>query len=164
MSRMQLKSRLIEPSKRKCKRERFCLVLDASRLSKFCRTIFPDEIQKFIYRDFNDPSKHLSSLLGLSPIGIIPGIFEEFLKDNDKLNKLLLEKHFPTSSQGTCPEVIRPPKSFDRNEILKRKQKVYEPGTREWIFDTLINNIKERHAAFLLSPLQAWENLVLWQS
>ena len=68
--------------------------------------------------------------------------------------KLLIEKHFPTSSsQGTsCPEVIRPPKSFDRNEILKRKKEDYEPGTREWIFDALINNIKEHHAAFLLSP------------
>ena len=122
---------------------------------------FPNEIQNIIYRDFTDPSKYVSSLLGLDPIGLIPGVFEEF-KDRGKSNlmyKLLMEKRlpnmekkFPDPSQGTCPEVIRPPKSFDRDEILKRKREDYEPGTREWIFDALINNTKKGHAAFLLSP------------
>ena len=38
---------------------------------------FPDEIQNIFYRDFGDPSKYLSSLIGLDPVGLIPGVFEE---------------------------------------------------------------------------------------
>ena len=46
---------------------------------------FPDEFQNIIYRDFSHPSKYLSSLLGLDPLGLIPGVFEEF-KDGGTLN------------------------------------------------------------------------------
>ena len=123
---------------------------------------FPKEVLEYRFMDFRDLSKYQEKLFGYTlgrgwhELGLIPAIFASFRDDPMKyIYRQAVENYFRSTdvtNQDGCPTPIRPPKSFDRNEILKRKQEDYEPGTRAWIFDALINNTKERRAAFLLSP------------